>query len=41
MDLMRGLRRINMKLDKILKNVLEFLGEVVIAVLEALEDNDE
>ena len=41
MDLMRGLRRINMKLGKILKNVLEFLGEVVIAVLEALEDNDE
>ena len=41
MDLMRGLRRINMKLGKILKNVLEFLGEVVIMVLEALEDNDE
>ena len=41
MDLMRGLRRINMKLGKILNNVLEFLGETVILILEALEDNDE
>ena len=41
MDLMRGLRVINMKLGKILNNILEFLGEVVIKVLEALEDGNE